>query len=199
MDLKWCPHCGEGYAGTCRGKDKEQGCYMQQEEIPFDVIENRPDTQRAWPDEECSMIFLAGSIEQGTAEKWQDRVIDKLKESQAPYEVTVFVNNPRNENWDATWEQVPENPKFFNQVEWELDWIEASDIVFFWFDPKTKSPISLLELGLVLQSENDVIIYCPDEFWRSGNVNITAARFMKTVHKTPEAAIAELVSKIKYF
>lgn len=172
---------------------------MQQEMYPFNVVENRPDKPTAWPAEPCPMVFLAGSIEQGTAEKWQDRVINELKASQAPYEVTAYIYNPRNEVWDATLEQVPENPKFFNQVEWELDWITSSDIVFFWFDPKTKSPISLLELGLVLPSGNDVIIYCPDEFWRAGNVNITAARFMKTVHKTPEAAIADLVSKIKYF
>ena len=29
QDLKWCDHCGEGYAGFCRGKNAAQDCQMQ--------------------------------------------------------------------------------------------------------------------------------------------------------------------------
>lgn len=42
-------------------------------------------------------VFLAGSIEMDTAEKWQDKVIKALENS----DVTVF--NPRREQWDASW------------------------------------------------------------------------------------------------
>ena len=29
QDLKWCGHCGEGYAGFCRSKGAAQDCHMQ--------------------------------------------------------------------------------------------------------------------------------------------------------------------------
>jgi hypothetical protein len=41
-----------------------------------------------------------------------------------------------------------------------------------------------------------VVIYCPDEFWRAGNVNITAKVFGQVVHKTPEDAIQALIEAI---
>jgi hypothetical protein len=40
-----------------------------------------------------------------------------------------------------------------------------------YFDPNTKSPISLLELGLFASSKK-LIVCCPDGFWRKGNVRI---------------------------
>ena len=56
--------------------------------------------------------------------------------------------------------------------------IEKSDIIFLYFSPETKSPISLLELGLFAASEPEkMIVCCPDGFWRKGNVEITCTRF----------------------
>lgn len=46
-----------------------------------------------------------------------------------------------------------------------LDWI------LMYFDPATKSPISLLELGLFANS-GKLVVVCPDAFWRKGNVDI---------------------------
>jgi hypothetical protein len=43
------------------------------------------------------------------------------------------------------------------------------------FDPNTKSPISLLELGLHASSEKMVVI-CPEGFWRKGNVDIVCEK-----------------------
>src|ERR1035437_6205106 len=85
-------------------------------------------------------VFLAGSIEQGKAEDWQKRVIKELADQ------PIIFLNPRREEWDASWKQEITNPKFKEQVTWELDGLEIADVIIIYFDPTTKSPISLLEL-----------------------------------------------------
>lgn len=110
-------------------------------------------------------IFLAGSIEMGTAEHWQTKIASTLQD----YDVTLL--NPRRDDWDASWEQTITNPQFKQQVQWELTGLKQSDIVIFYFDPATKSPITLLELGLCACKSN-VVVCCPDGFWRKGNIEI---------------------------
>ena len=125
-------------------------------------------------DSKCS-VFLAGSIEMGKAEDWQTKVANAIK----TYDVDVL--NPRRDDWDPSWEQSKDNPKFVQQVEWELDGIDAADIVFFYLQPETMSPISLMELGLVAWSAHrigdTVIVVCPNGFWRKGNVDILCGKY----------------------
>lgn len=120
-------------------------------------------------------VFLAGSIEMGKAIDWQQSVIDSCKD----LPVTFF--NPRRKDWDSSWKQDPSNTQFLEQVEWELDALHQADVVFFNFVPNTMSPISLLELGLMLNHEKDtnpnlshIYVCCPKDFHRWANVKITA-------------------------
>ena len=115
-------------------------------------------------------IFLAGSIEQDKAERWQDKVIQALSD----LEVTIF--NPRRAAWDATWVQEKSNPQFNEQVNWELQALDLATHIFMYIDPNTKAPITLLELGLHAQS-GKVMVCCPSGFWRKGNVDIVCDRF----------------------
>ena len=57
------------------------------------------------------------------------------------------------------------------QVEWELEGLELCDIIIMYFDSNTKSPISLLELGLFAHKKK-MIVFCPNGFWRKGNVDV---------------------------
>ena len=107
----------------------------------------------------------------GTAENWQSRVINELKDFK---KVVVF--NPRRADWDSSWKQDINNPQFNQQVTWELDALDRSEHIFMYFDPNTKSPISLLELGLYIQSRSHMIVCCPQGFWRKGNVDIVCKR-----------------------
>lgn len=136
-------------------------------------------------------IFLAGSIEMGKAEKWQDRIARDL----AHEDVVLF--NPRRDDWDASWVQSKTNPQFAEQATWELDHIEHADMVIFYFDPNTQSPITLLELGYVLGCNNFAMTFvcCPDGFWRKGNVDILCKRHDVPVVNTYE----ELIIKVKDF
>lgn len=113
-------------------------------------------------------VFLAGSIEMGKAIDWQMVVGDHL--SKNPNVENIF--NPRRTDWDSSWIQSIDNPQFFEQVNWELDHLNRADMVFFYFDPSTKSPITLMELGYMVSKGYEIIVFCPDRFWRKGNVDV---------------------------
>jgi hypothetical protein len=115
-------------------------------------------------------LFLAGSIEMGTAADWQAQLVNSL----GARRVTIL--NPRRDDWDATWRQSIDEPKFRGQVEWELDGLERADLVAMWFAPDTRAPITLLELGLSARA-GKVVVGCPDGYWRRGNVEVVCARF----------------------
>lgn len=117
-------------------------------------------------------IFLAGSIEMGTAENWQEKIANDLVDFS-----NVVLLNPRRKDWDSSWEQSIDNPQFKEQVAWELEMLEDSDLVVFYFDPNTKSPITLLELGLWANTDKAVAVCCPDGFWRKGNVDIVCSLY----------------------
>jgi len=137
-------------------------------------------------------IFFAGSIEMGAAEDWQKILENSLSEHKG------YIFNPRRDDWDSSWEQTPENENFLGQVTWELDGLDACQIAAFYFDPKTKSPISLLELGLLANSKK-IIACCPDGFWRKGNVQIVCSRYgiplVNTLPELSEAIIQRLGAK----
>src|SRR3954470_12771467 len=80
-------------------------------------------------------VFLAGSIEMGGASAWQAAVEARLAD--AP--VTLW--NPRRDEWDASWKQTSDEPRFVEQVEWELEAQERADKILMYFDPSTRSPI----------------------------------------------------------
>jgi len=116
-------------------------------------------------DTEYVNVFLAGSIELGLAEKWQEKVIAALSDK------PIRFLNPRREDWDSSWKQDIHNDNFVEQVIWELSSLELAQIVIMYFDPNTKSPISLLELGLHAK-EQKLVVLCPEGFWRKGNVDV---------------------------
>ncbi len=123
----------------------------------------------AIPDDSL-VVFLAGSIDEGRAERWQDEAISSLGD------LDIVLLNPRRENWNADLEQSVEEPRFVQQVEWELDGIERADVVLFHFSPNGPAPISLLELGKATALGKRVVVSCPDGYWRRGNVEIVTRR-----------------------
>lgn len=131
-------------------------------------------------------IFLAGSIEMGHAENWQGRIVTAMSEVR-----NVVILNPRRDDWDSTWEQRADNPQFFEQVNWELDMLDAADIVVMYLAPDTKSPISLLELGLCARS-GKLKVCCPEGFWRRGNVEVVCGRNQIPLFETLDDLIADL-------
>lgn len=134
-------------------------------------------------------LFLAGSIELGTAEDWQARVVREVSG------LGVVVLNPRREAWDASWEQRRHFAPFREQVEWELDALSRADLVLMHFVPTTRAPVTLLELGL-MASSGKLIVSCPDGYWRKGNVEVVCARFGVPLVQDLDAALARVRVKL---
>lgn len=115
-------------------------------------------------------MFLAGSIEMGAAEDWQSRFAAELGDLDA------VALDPRRDEWDASWRQSIDEPRFREQVEWELAGLERADVIAMWFVPDTKAPITLLELGLHARGGR-VIVGCPYGYWRRGNLEVVCDRY----------------------
>jgi hypothetical protein len=139
-------------------------------------------------DKNKKSIFLAGSIEMDKAINWQKKCETLLSEK-------YILFNPRRDSWDSSWEQSINNPQFKEQVTWELNALEKADIIIMYFVGNTKSPISLLELGLFAQS-GKLKVVVEDEFWRKGNVDIVCERYKIEQYKNLEDLINNLNKKI---
>lgn len=140
------------------------------------------------------LVFLAGSIEQGTAAQWQPIVAERLLDVFPD----VVVANPRREQWDVSWPQTKDHPAFVEQVNWELDHLLGVTEALFVFDPATQSPVTLLELGLLLGLHPErVTLVCPARFWRHGNVLITAERFGVEVFEDMESGIGQVLDRLR--
>ena len=132
-------------------------------------------------------VFLAGTIDMVNSENWQEKLINKLKEQTkgALFAKSYHIYNPRRTDWDSSWAQTFENPQFFQQVTWELDAMEKADYIIMNFLPDSKSPITLLELGLFAES-GKLFVICPDEYYRSGNVQIVCNKYNIPLYKSIE-------------
>lgn len=146
----------------------------------------KPPAAPAIPDG-ARVVFLAGSIEMGAAEDWQTRLGAALADR------AVALLNPRRDEWDASWRQSIDEPKFREQVEWELDGLARADVIAMWFAEATRSPITLLELGLHAAG-GKLIVGCPPGFWRRGNIEVVAARYRIPLHATWDEFSAAVVT-----
>ena len=120
--------------------------------------------------EPTKSIFLAGSIDLGLASDWQGQVIQELSDT------SWTVLNPRRSDWDESWVQNKDNAEFRQQVEWELAAQEQAEVILMYFEPHSKAPVSLLELGLFART-GKMIVVCPDGYWRKGNIDIVCERY----------------------
>lgn len=141
----------------------------------------------AWENTTSALtVFLGGSIDMGSAGDWQQTVANKLEDFDA------ILLNPRRDDWDSSWKQSITDPQFNQQVTWELDNQDAADLIVYYFDPESKAPITLMELGLYANSKK-VFVCCPEGYWRKGNIEMVCERFNIPLFPTLE----ELISRIK--
>lgn len=135
-------------------------------------------------------VFTAGTIDMGQAEDWQARFEEHFKD----HDITVL--NPRRDNWDYNIEQTITNPVFNEQVNWELDGLITADIIALYFVPGSTSIITMMELGMFAYT-GKIIAYCPDDFWRRGNVEVCAARNPITVTNDETLWLQEIEKRIE--
>ncbi len=137
-------------------------------------------------------VFLAGSIEQGKADDWQSKVIEGLKDTE------IDILNPRRDNWDASWKQDINEPAFRQQVIWELTGIHLARLTAAVFLKNTYSPITLLELGLLAPNKSSqTIVYCHNDFWRKGNIDIVCSWYGIKMVPSLDALIHEIKLRLQ--
>lgn len=141
-------------------------------------------------------IFLGGVIDQGKADKWQDTVVERLKD------LNVLILNPRRDIWDPTWVQSKDNPVFREQVEWELLAQERADLNLYVFASsedtakESRAPITFIELGLHAK-EKHVLVCCPKGFYRKGNIDILCEKYYIQMFENLDQLIDETIELIK--
>ena len=113
-------------------------------------------------------IFLAGTIDNGYSLNWQDKVICEL----INLDVSCEVFNPRREHWNPN----PTKEEMEKQIKWEQEHLDKADIIIMVLLDDSKSPISLLELGLYAKS-NKLIVFCTPNFYRWDNVRLTCKKY----------------------
>lgn len=136
-------------------KSNEPAVYMLRphEELPAEAASDRSFTK----------VFLAGTIDMGNSRDWQKEIYDRFSATSGRY----IIFNPRQEHWDAT-----RPGEMDYQVRWELDHLEEADIIMMYIIGTSKSPVSLLEMGLHAKGGKMVVI-CEEDFYRYDNVRIT--------------------------
>lgn len=123
------------------------------EELPQEIARDRSFTK----------IFLAGTIDMGNSRDWQLEIYDRFSRMNGRY----ILFNPRQEHWDAS-----RPGEMDYQVRWELDHLEEADLIIMYILGSSKSPISLLEMGLHARG-GKMIVICEEDFYRYDNVHIT--------------------------
>ena len=111
-------------------------------------------------------VFLAGTIDNGDSSNWQEDLINKCKD----LNVTFF--NPRRKEWI----QNPTSEDMEYQIKWEQEHLDSADIIIMCLLDNSKSPISLLELGLYAQS-GKLLVFCNKAFYRYDNVRLTCQKY----------------------
>lgn len=142
-------------------------------------------------------IFLAGSIDNGKY-NWQETFSEKLLEQMKNHRVLentkIRLLNPLREKWNKDLVQSKDNPEFKEQVIWEWSGIYDADLVIFNIVGDSASPITLLELGRCLGKGYDMLVSCPKEFYRHGNVEISM--MLEGISNNLVETLDELITRI---
>lgn len=145
-------------------------------------------------------IFLAGTIDNGDSDDWQYDVFlhlamytELISDDSKYYDIPKFtVFSPRRKNWkeDATQEDIEE------QIKWEQEKLDEADLIVMVLQDNSKSPISLLELGLYGPT-GKLICFCTPNFYRYTNVKLTCEKWgIPLIEQLSAADIAAEVNRI---
>ena len=125
-------------------------------------------------------VFLAGTIDNGNSLNWQDKTIIELINLGVK---DLEVYNPRREHWNPN----PSKEDMEYQIKWEQDHLDKADVIAMVSLDDSKSPISLLEMGLYAKT-GKLIVFCTPNFYRWDNVRLTCEKYhielVQDIHPT---------------
>ena len=135
-------------------------------------------------------VFLAGTIDNGDSLNWQDKVIIELINLGIK---DLEIYNPRKEHWNPK----PSKKDMEKQIIWEQDHLDKADVIAMVLLDDSKSPISLLELGLYANT-NKLIVFCTPNFYRWDNIRLTCEKYnIELIQDTHPTIIAnKIIAKL---
>lgn len=134
-------------------------------------------------------VFLAGTIDNGDSLNWQDKTIIEFMNLGIN---NIEIYNPRRKHWNPN----PSKEEMEYQIKWEQEYLDKADFIAMVLLDDSKSPISLLELGLYAKS-NKLIVFCTPNFYRWDNVRLTCEKYnIQLVESNHPLVIAnEIINK----
>ena len=152
---------------------------------PEETISNLPNKPNS------KSVFLAGTIDNGDSLNWKNKTIIELM-NLGINDIEIY--NPRREHWNPN----PSKEEMECQIKWEQEYLDKADFIAMVLLDDSKSPISLLELGLYAKS-NKLIVFCTPDFYRWDNVRLTCEKYnIQLVESTHPLVIAnKIINKIK--
>ena len=151
-----------------------------------------------WDSNECGVvggkdcpvkIFLGGTIDNGNSENWQQELIDTVTGVELKRPTSIY--NPRRDDWPSS----DNHEEIDKQISWELYHLERADLIVMNILANSKSPISLMEIGLFARSGR-LMVFCPKTFYRYDNVRMVCKTYHIPLYNTNNIPyIAEKVCK----
>lgn len=149
-----------------------------------EVVEVQPHGEEPASESHFTKIFLAGTIDMGNSIDWQAGTVEKLRGMNGRY----LVWNPRR---SGGFTSSPEEIDY--QIKWELERLEKCDIIVMNILGTSKSPITLLEMGIHIRS-GKLYVACEPDFYRHDNVRITCERYGVPLFNSLDELLTELGS-----
>lgn len=157
--------------------------WAQSEVIVLYPDKAKPDVNES----EYTKIFLAGTIDMGNSVDWQKETCNWF--STLPQGRYLLFNPRRDKGLSG------EMSDFEHQVNWELEHLEKSDLIIMNILASSKSPITLLEMGLHMRS-GKLHVICEPGFYRYDNVRITCQRYGVPLYHSMDEFLKSLRSDI---
>jgi hypothetical protein len=127
-------------------------------------------------------VFFGGTIDNGSSIDWQKTLAEELMACETKRPLCIF--NPRRANWDKQ----ADKKKIEGQIVWELTHLELADVIVMNILPNSKSPISLMEIGLFAR-KHKLIVFCNENFYRYDNVKVVCERYDVPLYNTNDILV----------
>jgi len=127
-------------------------------------------------------LFIAGTIDCGNSVNHQQVIIDELNKEDTVHPIMIY--NPRRAEWPSS----DNKEEIGKQINWELYHLERADLIVMNILGNSKSPISLMEIGLFAK-EHKLIVFCNPNFYRYDNVRIVCERYKVPLYNTNDILV----------
>lgn len=158
---------------------RERFIQILSEEIEYainNLVIDAPSNKK--PLDNSFTVFLAGTIDadKGSVD-WQHKICKKIEDTtDNKYRITIY--NPRREEFPDSG-----SSEVRRQIKWEHKHMDDADLIVMNILEDSKSPISLMEMGMYAES-GKLVVFCKAGFYRYDNVQMVCKKYNVPLHNT---------------